>query len=64
MSRGDSTADLSSSSTISVLLHSSPEKPPGKHCGGQRVGQDVGTGRGLGLFLFCPLQQWGGEQKY
>lgn len=64
MSRGDSAADLSSFSTISVLLRSRPEKPPGKCCGRQRVSQVIGTGRGLGLFLFCPPQQWVEEQKY
>lgn len=53
MSRGHSAADLSSCSTISVPLHSRHEKPPGRCCGGQGVGQDIGTSRALGLFLFC-----------
>lgn len=57
MSRGDSAAHLSNSITISILSHSRPQKPHGKCCGEQEVGQNIG--RALGLILFCPLQQRG-----
>lgn len=56
---GDLCRDLLISSTISALLHSRPEKPAGKCCGGHEVSQNVG----LGLFHLLPTAMVGRRAK-